>query len=96
MNLLIFFMSLACHKHHVALLSHRTCLADGFTAVDNALNSVFFCNVNPAHHVIDDGLRVFKTRIVTRENHKVALTDSLSSHQRTFAFVAVATRTTDS
>ena len=61
---LIVLMTLAGNEHYVALFSHHTGCADGFATVYDAYNLLHLLLVKPCQHIVDDGLRVFKARIV--------------------------------
>ena len=92
--LLIVLMSLAGNENNVALLGHHAGSAYSLATVDNGDNLLHLLWIESGEHVVDDVLRFLETWVVACDNHTVALLDSLLSHERTLALVAVATCST--
>ena len=87
--LLIVFVPFACYKYNIALVSHHTGSLYGFVSVNNGQNFLALCGCKSCKHVVNYSLRFFKTGIVARDNHAVAVVCGFACHNGAFAFVAV-------
>ena len=94
LHVLIVFVSLAGDENDVALFGHHAGCAYSLAAVDDADNLFHLLLVETCQHVVDDGLRFFKARVVAGYDNAVALFYCLLSHEWSFALVAVAAGTT--
>src|SRR5574344_2116180 len=92
---LIILMSLTGNENHIAFFRHHTCRADSLTAVNDGEHFLHLLGIETSQHIIDNVLRLLKAGIIARNDYAVALLHRLFRHQGTFAFIAVATSTTD-
>ena len=94
LHYLIILMTFSCDKYHIARLCHHAGCADSFPPVHNAQHSTAFLVGETCQHIVYDFLWVFEAGIVTCDDYTVAVSHGLLCHQRTLAFVTVATGTT--
>ncbi len=87
-------MTFAGDKNYVALFSHHTCSLDSFTTIYNTDYFLHLLSIETGEHIINDGLRLFKTWIITSNDHSVTLLYSFLSHYWTFAMVTITTSAT--
>ena len=88
-------MPFAGNEDDIALLRHHGCRADGLLAINNRHHLLHLLRSEARQHVVDDVLRLFKTRIITGDDDAVALLHGLLRHERAFALVAIAAGTAD-
>ena len=77
---LIVLVSLASYQNHVSGLSQRTCRADCLFAVHYTQYSLALLIAQTCQHVVNDGLGIFKTRIVTCNDYMIAIFYCFLSH----------------
>ena len=73
LHVLIVLVALAGYEYDVALFGHHAGCAYGLAAVDDADDFLHLLLVKSCQHVVDDGLRVFKARVVACYYYAVAL-----------------------
>ncbi len=83
-------MPFASHKNHIARLGHQAGSLDGLPAVGYGDHFPHLLLIKACQHVVDDVLRLLKTRIIACDDDTVALLHGLLSHERTLALVAIA------
>ena len=83
-------MSFAGYEDYVAGLRHCCCGADGFAAVydGDGLSALRF--VQAREHIIYNSLRLFKARVVARDDHAVATVGCFLGHQGALALISIA------
>ncbi len=90
LDVLIRLVPLACHENNIARgCQHHGC-ANGLAAVCDADDLLALFGIKSGEHIVDDVLRLFKARIVARDDDAFAALGSFACHQRSFSLVPVA------
>ncbi len=92
---LVVFVAFAGNEDDIVFAGKGASRLDGGLAVNNHQGGQSLLRCQAFEHIIQDGLRVFVTRIVRRQNHLRRACFGYLRHHRTFAFVTIAAAADD-